>query len=490
MRCVVFGATGYLGARLVPELLSAGHEVRVMARTPAKLDDVPWRGRVEVVEGDVTHVEQVRTALEGQQVLYYLVHSMLAADFVNVDARGASIVADAAAQAGLSRIVYVGGIIPDEQELSDHLASRAEVGRLLHESGVPTVELRAAVIIGAGSASFEMLRYLTERLPLMVTPKWLRTRVQPIAVRDVLYYLKNAAELPAEVSRAFDIGGPETFTYTEMSSRFAAISGLHKRVAIPVPVLTPRLSSHWVNLITPLPRSLASSLMDSLENDVVCTEHDIAAHIPDPDGGLMHYEDAVEFALARVRDVELHTRWSRLAADDCPAQPLPTDPDWAGGSLHEQVFERRVDADVETLWQVFESIGAKHGWSAAPAAWALRGWVGLVTGAAKIGRRSTQLHHLHSGEALDRWRVEQMDRPHLLRLRADVPLPGRLWLELSVHEDGDGVSRYRQRALFQPYGLAGEVFWTAWAPFRHAVLGGIARDISSSARRADVSTRT
>jgi uncharacterized protein YbjT (DUF2867 family) len=449
MRCVVFGATGYLGARLVPELLSAGHEVRVMARTPAKLDDVPWRGRVEVVQGDVTDVEQVRTALEGQQVLYYLVHSMLAADFVNVDARGASIVGDAAAQAGLSRIVYVGGIIPVEQELSAHLASRAEVGELLHKSGVPTVELRAAVIIGAGSASFEIMRYLTERLPLMVTPKWLRTRVQPIAVRDVLYYLTNAAELPAEVNRAFDIGGPEIFTYTEMSRRYAAIAGLHRRVAIPVPVLTPRLSSHWVNLITPLPRSLASSLMDSLENDVFCTEHDIAAHIPDPDGGLMHYEDAVEFALARVRDGELRTRWSRLAADDCPAQPLPTDPDWAGGSLHEQVLERRVDADVETLWQVFESIGAKR-----------------------------------------RWRVEHTDRPHLLRLRADVPLPGRLWLELSVHEDGDGGSRYRQRALFQPYGLAGEVFWTASAPFRHAVLGGIARDISSSARRADISTRT
>jgi uncharacterized protein YbjT (DUF2867 family) len=264
MRCIVFGATGYLGARLVPELLSAGHEVRVMARTPAKLDDVPWRSRVEVMEGDVTNTERVREALDGQQVLYYLVHSMLAADFVNVDARGASIVA-AAEQAGLSRIAYVGGIVPDEQQLSDHPASRAEVGELLHKSGVPTAELRAAVIIGAGSASFEMLRYLTERLPLMVTPKWLRTRVQPIAVRDVLYYLTKAAELPADVSRAFDIGGPEVFTYTEMSRSYATIAGLYKRVAIPVPVLTPRLSSHWVNLITPLPRSLASSLMDSLE---------------------------------------------------------------------------------------------------------------------------------------------------------------------------------------------------------------------------------
>jgi uncharacterized protein YbjT (DUF2867 family) len=438
MRCVVFGATGYLGARLVPELLAAGHDVRVMARQPGKLDEVPWRQQVEVVDGDVTDGERVQRALDGQQVLYYLVHSLLRSDFVDFDARGASIVAEAAAQAGLSRIVYVGGIIPDRQRLSDHLASRAEVGRLLKKSGVPTVELRAAAIIGAGSASFEMLRYLTERLPLMITPRWLRTQVQPIAVRDVLYYLTSAAELPAEVSRAFDIGGPDTFTYTNMIRRYAAIAGLRRRIAIPVPVLTPWLSSHWVNLITPLPRILASSLMDSLENDVVCDEHDIAAHIPDPKGGLTDYEEAVELALAQVGDGELQTRWWRDGDDDSPARPLPTDPPWAGGSLHEQVWERHLDADTETLWQVFESVGAEHGW----------------------------------------WRVERIDRPHLLRLRADVRLPGRLWLELSVRDDGDGRCRYRQRALFQPYGLAGEAFWKTSGLFRGAVLGGIARDIT------------
>jgi uncharacterized protein YbjT (DUF2867 family) len=489
MRCVIFGATGYLGMRLVPALLAAGHEVRVMARTPAKLDDVPWRGDVEVVEGDVTDAEQVQGALDGRQVLYYLVHSMLAADFVNVDARGATIVADAAAQAGLSRIVYVGGIIPD-QELSEHLASRAEVGELLAKSGVPTVELRAAVIIGAGSASFEMLRYLTERLPVMVTPKWLRTRVQPIAVRDVLYYLTNAAELPADVSRPFDIGGPEVFTYTEMSARYAAISGLHKRVAIPVPVLTPRLSSHWVNLITPLPRSLASSLMDSLENDVVCGEHDIAEHIPDPAGGLMHYDDAVKVALSRLSDPDLDTRWSRFADDDAAAQPLPADPDWAGGSLHEEVVERQVRADVETVWRAFESIGAERGLSASPRSWALRGWISPLGRAAKREQSSSQPDSLQAGEELDGWRVEDVDRPRLLRLRADRSLPGRLWLELSVRDDGNGGSRYRQRALFQPYGLAGEAWWTASLPLRRVIFRGIARDITTRAGRAVTSART
>jgi uncharacterized protein YbjT (DUF2867 family) len=481
MRCVVFGATGYLGVRLVPALLAAGHEVRVMARTPAKLDDVPWREQVDVVAGDVTDGQQVRRALDGQQVLYCLVHSLLRPDFVEFDARAASIVADAAKKAGLSRIVYVGGIIPDQQRLSDHLASRAEVGRLLKESGVPTVELRAAAIIGAGSASFEMLRYLTERLPLMITPRWLRTQVQPIAVRDVLHYLTNAAELPAEVSRAFDIGGPDTFTYTEMIRKYAAIARLRRRIAIPVPVLTPWLSSHWVHLITPLPRALASSLMDSLENDVVCTEHDIAEHIPDPEGGLTHYEDAVELALARVRDGELQTRWWRHGNDSSPSRPLPTDPAWAGGSLHEQVRERHLNTDAETLWEVFESIGAEHGWSAAPLTWGLRGWIGRLAGAAKPDRVPLHPHRLHPGEALDWWRVEKVDRPHLLRLRADIPLPGRLWLELSVRDDGDGRACYRQRALFQPHGLAGEAFWTASGLFRDAVLGGIARGITLAA---------
>ena len=481
MRCIVMGATGYLGTRLVPELLSAGHDVRIMARQPAKVDDVPWRDHVEVVEGDVTDGDQVRRALDVQEVLYYLVHSLLRPDFVDFDARAASTVADAAAHAGLSRIVYVGGIIPEQQKLSDHLASRAQVGRLLLESGVPTVELRAAAIIGAGSASFEMLRYLTERLPVMITPRWLRTQVQPIAVRDVLYYLTNAAKLPAEVNRPFDIGGPDTFTYTDMIRKYAAVAGLQRRIALPVPVLSPWLSSHWVNLVTPIPRALAVSLMESLENDVVCADHDIAEHIPVPEGGLTHYEDAVELALARVREVELCTRWSRHDAGEAPSWPLPTDPPWAGGSLHEDVCERCVPADPDRLWHVIESIGAEHGWSAAPFGWALRGWIGRVAGAAWISRVRRHPHRLHSGEALDWWRVEHIDRPRLVRLRSDIPLPGRLWLELSVRAQGNGGSVYRQRILFQPYGFGGEAFWAASALFRDVILGGIARDVTSAA---------
>ncbi len=483
MRCVVFGATGYLGTRLVPQLLSAGHDVRVMARTPAKLDDVPWREHVEVVEGDVTDANRVRQALEGQEVLYYLVHSMLKSDFVDTDARAASTVAHAATEAELSRIVYMGGIIAKDQELSDHLASRAEVGRLLMESGVPTVELRAAVIIGAGSASFEMLRYLTERLPVMITPRWLRTTVQPIAVRDVLYYLVNAANLPPEVNRPFDIGGPDTFTYTEMSRKYAAVAKLRRRFAIPVPVLTPKLSSHWVNLVTPIPRELAGSLMASLENDVVCTEHDIAEYIPDPEGGLTLYEESVELALAGTREDELRTRWSRPDGDEAPSRPLPTDPQWSGGSLYQDVRERRIRTEPETLWRavestVAESISAENGRPAASFAWALRGWTGNLPARTRhIARQSSQLN---SHAALKGWSVEQIE-PHLLRLRADAQLPGRLWLELSVHPDQAPGAVFRQRVLFQPYGLGGEVFWRASVPFRYAVFSGIARSIVRSA---------
>ncbi|OBH89784.1 DUF2867 domain-containing protein [Mycobacterium sp. E2733] len=482
MHCVVFGATGYLGTRLIPELLENGHTVRVLARNPAKLDDVAWRGRVDVVQGDVIDATAVRRALEGQEVLYYLVHSLMRPDFVDFDERAARNVAECAAQAGLSRIVYVGGITPEGQKLSDHLASRAQVGRLLRISGVPAVELRAAAIIGAGSASFEMLRYLTERLPLIVAPRWLRTCVQPIAVRDVVYYLVRAAELPAEINRAFDVGGPDRFTYTEMIRKYAVIAGLPRRPAVPVPLLSPRLSAPFVDLLTPLPRQLAVSLMESLENDVVCADHDIARHIPDPEGGLAHYEEAVELALAHVREKDLRTRWSRADMNGAPSQPLPTDPQWAGGSLYEDVRQRRSHTDPETLWRAIQTAAAERNWSAFPLEWPVRGWINGALGAVRALRRPLDGQRLHEGEALDWWRVERIDTPRLLRLRADIPLPGRLWLELSASPDGNGGSQYRQRALFQPYGLAGQLFWNASAPYRDVVFGGIARDVTATAR--------
>lgn len=483
MHIVVFGATGYLGTRLVPQLLSAGHKVRVLARQPAKLDDVPWRDQVEVLEGDVTERDSVQHALDGQQVLYYLVHSLLRPDFADFDKRAASTVAEAAADAGVARIVYVGGIISDGQELSEHLASRAQVGRMFRESGVPTVELRAAIIIGSGSASFEMLRYLTERLPLMITPRWLRTQVQPIGVGNVLYYLVHSAELPDTVNRAFDIGGPDRFTYMEMIRKYAAVAGLQRRIAIPVPVLTPWLSAQWVNLITPIPRRLAVSLMESLENDVVCSESDITQHIPEPPGGLTHYEEAVALALARVREPELRTRWAHNDVDSAPSQPLPTDPDWSGGFLYDDVRQHRVAADPTLLWRAIETMVAeKRRWSVSPLAWPIQGWIRGLSRLLGMRRQPNTDVQVHTGEALDWWRVERVDRPQLLRLRADVPLPGRLWLEMSARPDGNGGAVYWQRALFQPYGLGGQLFWASSAAVRETVFSGIARDITTACK--------
>ena len=289
LRCLVTGASGYIGGRLVPELLSAGYAVRCMARDPGKLRDRPWSDDVEIAVADVMDASAVRRALEGVDVAYYLIHSLgTDASFEQRDRTAAQTFAAAAQAAGVQRIVYLGGIISAPAgKLSPHLRSRAEVGDILLASGVPTAALQAAVIIGSGSASFEMLRYLTERLPAMVTPRWVDTRIQPIAVRDVLRYLAGSATLPAEVSRRFDIGGPDVLTYAEMMRLYAEVAGLTPRIIVKVPVLTPRLSSLWVGLVTPVPAGLARPLVESLRNEVVCSEHDIAGYIPDPPEGLL-----------------------------------------------------------------------------------------------------------------------------------------------------------------------------------------------------------
>lgn len=481
MRCVVFGATGYLGGRLVPDLLDAGHTVRVLARDPGKLTEAAWRDRVEVVRGDVTRVEDVRAALDGQEVLYYLVHSLARADFENVDREAASLVAAESDRAGLTRLVYLGGITPTGQKLSRHLASRAEVGEILLRAPTPAVVLRAAVIIGSGSASFEMLRYLTERLPVMVTPRWVRSRIQPIAVRDVLHYLVRAADLPGRVNDAFDIGGPDVLTYEGMMRGYAVEAELPRRVIVPVPVLTPWLSSQWVNLVTPVPRAIAVPLMESLINDVVCADHRIADYIPDPPDGLTSYSGAVKLALHRIRDLDVPTRWSDAGLPDAPSDPLPTDPDWSGGSLYSDVRERDTSADPATLWAVLEAVGGEHGWYSFPLAWALRGWIDRVLGGVGLRRGRRDPHRLHVGEALDWWRVEHLERGRLLRLRAEMRVPGRGWLELSVTPSADGGAHYRQRALFEPHGLAGHLYWKALSPFHAAIFGGMARNITGAA---------
>nr|WP_188307192.1 SDR family oxidoreductase [Streptomyces sp. CBMA123] len=488
MHCLVTGATGYIGGRLVPDLLAAGHRVRCLARDPGRLRDQPWRDRVEAATGDVTRPETLDGAFDGVDVAYYLIHSLgTGTDFEATDRRAARAFARAAARAGVGRIVYLSGLLPagvPETGLSPHLRSRAEVGRELRAAGVPTAELRAAVIIGSGSASFEMLRYLTERLPAMVTPRWVNTRIQPIAVRDVLRYLVAAAELPPEVDRVFDIGGPEVLTYRLMMQRYARAAGLPPRLIVPVPVLTPALSSHWVGLVTPVPGPLARPLVESLRHEVVCHEHDIAHWIPDPPQGLTGFDRALELALRRIREAKVTTRWSSASLPGAPSDPLPTDPDWAGGSLYQDLRERRVAADPAALWQVVEGVGGENGWYSLPFAWALRGTLDRLAGGVGLRRGRRDPDRLRVGDALDFWRVEEIEPGRLLRLRAEMRLPGLAWLELRVGPDGAGGALYRQRALFHPHGLAGHVYWWSVAPFHSLVFDAMARNITDRARRA------
>lgn len=485
LRCLVTGATGYIGGRLVPELLAAGHRVRCLARSPEKLRDHPWAGDVEVVRGDVTDVASVARAMRDIDVAYYLVHALgTGSGFEATDSRAARIFGEAARATGVRRIVYLGGLTPagvPEDALSPHLRSRAEVGRILLRSGVPTTVLRAAVIIGSGSASFEMLRYLTERLPVMVTPRWVRTRIQPIAVRDVLRALVGSAGMPDDVNRAFDLGGPDVLTYRDMMMRYAAVAGLPRRIILPLPVLTPRLSSHWVGLVTPVPASIARPLTESLRHEVVCHEQDITRYVPAPPGHPIGFDEAVRLALRRVREADVSTRWSSASVPGAPSDPLPTDPDWAGGSLYADRREARVDAPVDALWRVIEGVGGENGWYSFPLAWALRGWLDRLVGGVGLRRGRRDAQRLRAGDSLDFWRVEEIQPGRLLRLRAEMRLPGLAWLEMYAEPDGPDRCRYRQRALFHPRGLLGHAYWWSVSPFHALVFGGMARNIARAA---------
>ncbi|MDT5016989.1 MAG: hypothetical protein QOD39_3149 [Mycobacterium sp.] len=307
---MVTGATGYVGGRLVPRLLDGGHTVRALARNPDKLADVPWRDRIDVVRADLGDADSLTAAFDGIDVVYYLVHSMgTSSDFVAEEASSARNVAAAAKSAGVKRLVYLGGLHPSGADLSPHLRSRTAVGEVLLESGIETVVLQAGIVVGAGSASFEMMRHLTNRLPAMTTPKWVHNKIQPISIDDVLHYLAEAAAAAVPASRTWDIGGPDALEYGDAMQVYAEVAGLRRRIIVAIPFLTPTIASLWIGLVTPVPTGLARPLIESLECDAVMAEHDVDAVIPPPVDGLTTYRDAVAKAIQ--------------------IGPLPTDPHWA-----------------------------------------------------------------------------------------------------------------------------------------------------------------
>ncbi len=476
MRILVTGATGYIGGRLVPHLLDAGHEVRCMARDPSKLSGDPWRDRVGVVAGDILDVDSLKEALTGCDAAYYLVHSMAGgSDFVERDRQGAANFRDAADATGLRRIVYLGGLGDDTDDLSHHLDSRHEVGRILRSGTTPVTELRAAVIIGSGSVSFEMLRYLTEVLPVMITPRWVRTRCQPTAIRDVLAYLTSAIEDTAAASSIYEIGGPDVLTYEDMMRVYAEVAGLRRRLIIPVPVLSPKLSSHWIGLVTPLPTDVAKPLVDSLKHEVVVTRNDIQAVHPID---RTHYRDAVEGALAHQRGRQVPTRWSDSGGG--PAAPAPNDPSWAGGTVFEDRREVPTPASPADLFWAISRVGGDVGYYTARWAWRLRGTLDTLVGGVGLRRGRRHPEELQIGESLDFWRVADLVPGRRLQLFAEMKLPGEAWLEWEAVPDGSG-SRLVQTAYFAPRGLWGRLYWAAVFPFHAAIFGRMARKMATAA---------
>ena len=484
MRVVVTGASGYIGGRLVGELLEAGHDVRCLARTPRKLTTREWHDRVEVVRADLADPDTLGSALADADAVYYLVHSMDGdGDFAERDLAAARNLRRAAADAGVQQIVYLGGLGDEDDDLSAHLRSRHDVGRELADGPVPVTELRAAVIIGSGSASFEMLRYLTEVLPLMTTPTWVRTRVQPIAIRDVLAYLVGVLGHDQALDRVFEIGGPDVMSYRDMMDLYADVAGLRRRIVIEVPVLSPTLSSRWVGLVTPLPAGLARPLVASLVNEVVVTDDRIDDVVP---RDCLPMRDAFALALARVRDLAVPTSWS--GAEPGRRAPTPQgvehagdgDPEWAGGTMLEDVREVTTTASAEALFATVTGIGGRRGYYAANLLWGIRGLLDSLVGGVGLRRGRRHPDDLSVGEALDFWRVEALEPPQLLRLHAEMKLPGDAWLEFVIEDEG-ARRRLRQQARFAPRGLWGRVYWYTMLPFHAFIFPVMARRLAEAA---------
>jgi len=464
VKIAVLGATGYVGGRLVPHLIGSGHDVVCVSRNPQRLANRSWREDVEVRAGDVADAASLEAALAGCDAAFYLVHAMgMTEDFAHADRVGAQNMAHAAEAVELQRIVYLGGLGSDAPaELSPHLKSRHEVGRLLASGTVPVTELRAAVIIGSGSASFEMLRHLVEVLPAMVCPRWVTaTRCQPIAIADVLHYLAEAVGMTAAAHEVIEIGGPDVVSYRDMMNAYAHCAGLRRRLILPVPVLTPRLSSHWVKLVTPLPYDLARPLVDSLVNDVVVSEarsiRRRLEHRP------LHLDEALRRAVQHVQDLDITTSWMDSATDRTAASPMPEDPDWAGGTVLADEREVSVDASIEDAFATVSGIGGERGWYAGQWLWQLRGALDKQIGGVGMRRGRRHPDDLQVGDAVDFFRVEVCEPPSLLRLRAEMLVPGDAWLEWQLTESTEGVL-LRQRARFHPKGVLGRLYWWVLVP--------------------------
>ena len=494
---LICGATGYVGGRLVPRLLQEGFRVRCFARTPEKLKQFPWRDSpgVEVAQGDMGDRESIRKAAADVDVAYYLVHSMISAgaSYVEKDRKLAENFALEMKDAGVSRIIYLGGLGETGDGLSKHLRSRREVESVLRDNGVPTTVLRAAMIIGSGSASFEILRYLVDRLPIMVVPQWVKTKTQPIAIRDVLRYLVGCLNTEATTGQTLDIGGPDVVTYREMMDIMCEEVGLRKRIIFEVPVLTPRLSSRWIGLVTPVTSKIARPLAEGLKNPTVCRNDQAAKLMPGP---LFDVRTAIRAAIGKLEMGDIETRWST-------AGELPGDPSWSGGTVFQDRREKLVDASPESVFQAVCRIGGEHGYWGADWLWRVRGWMDKWVGGPGLRRGRRHPEQTSYGEAIDFWRVSGFEANEMLQLHAEMRLPGKAELQFCIepiqddlpHDESsssDPTKRCRliQTARFRPRGLLGLAYWWSVWPLHFLVFPTMMRGIAREAKSLSQSPQT
>lgn len=470
------GATGYVGGRLLPLLEARPEALRCMVRNVDRLAPAA-SPKTEIVKGDVLDPGSLDAALRGVHTAYYLVHSMAyARDFAETDAAGARNFAEAAARQGVRRVIYLGGLGEAASGLSKHLHSRQEVGAILRESGVPTIEFRASVIIGAGSLSFEIVRGLVERLPVMITPKWVSIAAQPIAIGDVLDYLVRAPDLPEQESRVYEIGGADVVSYAGIMRSYAAARGL-RRLMIRVPVLTPYLSSLWLSLVTPVYARVGRSLIEGVRNSTLVRDDSALRDFPVRPVGVA---EAVRQAM-EAEDAEFATmRFSEFFAR------ANTSPYWGGVRLGSRVLDTRtarVNAPPEEAFKVISCIGGDNGYFSASWLWQLRGLVDKMIGGIGMRRGRTCAAELRVGDEIDWWRVERVEPGRLLRLRAEMKLPGRAWLDFEVTREQDETV-IRQTAVFDPTGLTGLLYWWALYPAHAVVFRGMLAGIAERCSRA------
>jgi uncharacterized protein YbjT (DUF2867 family) len=475
---LVTGATGYIGGRLVPRLLEERYQVHVLVRDITRLGGRFWADKVKMHQGDVFKSETLTKSMQGVEVAYYFIHSLYAgSDFHQKDLSAARNFSNAALKAGVRRIIYLGGLGDPQTKLSEHLRSRQHTGEALREAGVPVTEFRAAIIVGSGSASFEMIRYLSERVPLMICPRWVFSRIQPIAIKDVMDYLVAALETPESTGRIIEIGGAEVLTYADTMLEYSRIRGL-RRFIIRVPVLSPSLSSHWVHWVTPVSARIARPLIEGVRNDVIVNDHSARKLFP----GIkpMDYRRAVRLALSDLNAGRVETAWSdSLGTTQTDAQPVSL-ASWEGMMIKK--WQQIVSASPEEIYNIFSGLGGKRGWLHAQGAWRLRGIADRLMGGVGLRRGRRHPQELRIGDAVDFWRVEALKPERLLRLRSEMKAPGPLWLQFEVRPQDAGKSLLTLTLFYAPKGLLGLFYWYLFYPLHIEVFSGL---ILKLAKRAE-----